>query len=51
LAVPVCASAQCLVKYLLDRRLLRRGMPLDAAAYVEREKQQQKEAAQEEEEN
>ena len=48
LAVPVCASLQCLVKYLLDRRLIRRGMPLDAAAYVDRDKAEKKTPPQDE---
>ena len=37
LGVPVCAALQTLGKYLVDRRLSKRDMPLDAAAYVRRD--------------
>ena len=40
LAVPVCAALQVLVKYLMDRRLAKRGMPLDASEYVRRDLRQ-----------
>lgn len=36
LGVPVFACLQMLVKWLLDRRLTRRGMPVNASAYVDR---------------
>ena len=39
LAVPVCAALQELIKYLMDRSLKKRDMPLDAAAYVRRDLQ------------
>ena len=34
--VPVFACLRMLVKWLMDRRLTRRGMPTEASAYVER---------------
>ncbi len=34
--VPVFACLRMLVKWLMDRRLARRGMPTEASAYVER---------------
>ncbi|MBE6918227.1 MAG: AI-2E family transporter [Ruminococcaceae bacterium] len=37
LAVPVCAALQVLAKYLMDRSLKKRDMPLDAAAYIRRD--------------
>ena len=41
LGVPVCAALQTLGKYLVDRRLRKRDMPLDAAAYVRKDLQQE----------
>ncbi len=38
LAVPTFAALQALVKFLVDRRLEKRGMPTDAASYVGRYK-------------
>lgn len=38
LAVPVFAALQTLVKYLVNRQLRRRGMPLEAYRYVGRDK-------------
>ena len=37
LGVPVFAALQSLTQYLVDRRLAKRDMPLEAAAYVERD--------------
>lgn len=39
LGVPICASLQELVKYLINRRLKERDMPVDAQAYVNRDKE------------
>ena len=41
LGVPVCATLQMLGKYLVDRRLRKRDMPLDAAAYVRKDLRQE----------
>ena len=38
LGVPAFAALQALVKFLVDRRLQKRGMPTDAASYVGRYK-------------
>ena len=42
LAVPTCAALQVLVKYLMDRRLRQRGMPLEAWKYVGRSAEAEK---------
>ena len=39
LGVPVCACAQALIKHLINRRLEQRGMPMEAVAYVNRDKE------------
>lgn len=38
LGVPIFACLQALVKFLIDRRLAKRNMPLEAHEYVERER-------------
>ena len=50
--VPVFACLRMLVKWLMDRRLTRRGMPTEASAYVERKEalRQSRAAAKAEEE-
>ena len=47
--VPVFACLRMLVKWLMDRRLARRGMPTEASAYVERKEALQRERAPEKE--
>ena len=37
LGVPVCASLQLLVKYLVERRLVKRGLPMEPEEYVQRD--------------
>ena len=39
LGVPVCACLQALARYLIDRRLRQRDMPVEAGAYVNRDRQ------------
>ena len=39
LGVPICACLQALTKYLVDRRLRKRGMPVEAYAYVHRDQE------------
>ena len=39
LGVPICACLQVLTKYLVDRRLRKRGMPVEAYAYVHRDQE------------
>ena len=38
LGVPLCACLRCLVKYIMDRRLRKRGMPVEAGEYACRAK-------------
>ena len=45
LGVPVCAALQTLVKYLINRRLTDRNMPLDPEKYVGRDRMQEAAAA------
>lgn len=40
LGVPVFACLQALVKFLVDRRLEKRNMPLQAHKYVKREREE-----------
>ncbi|MDO4811639.1 MAG: AI-2E family transporter [Eubacteriales bacterium] len=40
LGVPIFACLQVLVKFLIDRRLTKRHMPLEACEYVEREREE-----------
>ena len=40
LGVPIFACLQALVKFLIDRRLIRRNMPLSAYEYVHRDEQE-----------
>lgn len=39
LGVPLCACARALIKYLIDRRLRQRNMPVEARAYVNRDRE------------
>ncbi len=41
LGVPICACLQELVRFLVNRRLAKRNMPLDARAYVNRDREPQ----------
>lgn len=47
LGVPVFAALQTLIRYLVNRRLTRRGMPLDAGQYVGRDLRRQEAAGEE----
>ncbi|MBQ1675539.1 MAG: AI-2E family transporter [Oscillospiraceae bacterium] len=38
--VPICASLQALTRYLVDQRLRKRGMPVEAYAYVHRDQEE-----------
>ena len=49
LGVPVCASLQALLKYLIDGRLRRRNMPTEAYVYVDRDRENKPEKPPEEE--
>lgn len=46
LGVPVCACLSILTKYLVNRRLRRRNMPIEAYHYVDRDKEAQDTAGQ-----
>ena len=39
LGVPLCACLRALIKYLIDRRLRQRNMPVEAGAYVDRDRE------------
>jgi len=39
LGVPICACLQALAKFLIDKRLRRRNMPVEACAYVHRDEE------------
>ena len=45
LGVPICACLQTLTKYLVDGRLRKRGMPIEAYAYLHRDEDEPPEDA------